>query len=189
MGHLAWTDRTQVLEWLYHHPGSVHGDAAVIIARAERETRRRAREGAWAEARDTVGRYVQRWEKRWGAPASDEFVVREVCPSLARTLRNNERHIQPGDHISLMGQELANLLEPDALEAISEWAVEVGEQEHHRIWQEIVAYTRNRGRELIREGKLPSDDEERRRDDFAAKAAQIARILTREFDSRSRFAG
>ena len=188
LGHLAWTDRTKVLEWLNHHPSSVHGDAAIIIARAEREARRRAREGAWAEARDTLQRYGRRWETRWSAHASDEFVLREVLPNLARLLSKNERHVQPGDHLQLVGQELISLLEPDALEAISEWAVEVGEQEHHRIWQEIIEYTRTRGRELMREGKLPTDESGRSRSQFTAKAAQLTRLLIREFDSRARLA-
>ena len=188
MGHLAWTDRTKVLDWLYHHPSAVHGDAAVIIARAEREARRRAREGAWAEARDTLQRYGRRWETRWSAHASDEFVLREVLPNLARVLSQNEKHVKPGDHLELVGQELMGLLEPEALEAISEWAVEVGEREHHRIWQEIIEYTRKRGRELMRDGKLPVDEGSGGASHFTAKAAQIARLLSREFDSRSRVA-
>ncbi len=189
MGHLGWTDRTKVLDWLYHHPSSVHGDAAVIMARAERETRRRAREGAWREARDLVRPYTAHWEKRWGAQASDDFVANEIFPTLARVLRQSERHVKHGDHVELVGKELTSVLEPDALEAIADWAVEVGEQEHHRVWQEIVQYTRTQARELLRDDPPAAGSQTAQPTNFAAKAARMTRLLEREFDNRSRLSG
>ncbi len=186
MGQLARIDREHVLEWLHHHPRSVHGDVALIVARAEREARRHAREDAWAEARDYVSLRRQEWQRGWGFHASDAYVALEVCPRLARALRSHERHVQQGDEKHLVGDELLRLLEPEALQALSEWALEVGEQEHHRIWEEIVRYTRKRGRQLVRDGQMQRDLDWDHCENFAAKAAQVADILIREFDARAR---
>jgi len=159
------------------------------MARAERETRRRAREGAWREARDLVRPYTTHWEQRWGAQASNDFVANEIFPTLARILRQSERHVKHGDHLELVGKELTSVLEPDALEAIADWAVEVGEQEHHRVWQEIVEYTRTEARALLRDDKSPGGSQAVRPANFAATAARITRLLAREFDHRSRLSG
>ena len=189
MGRLASNDRAHVLEWLSHHPRSVHGDAALIVARAERETRRHAREDAWSEARDYIEERREQWERSWGFHASDAYVALEVCPRLAKALRGHERHVREGDERHLVGEELMRLLEPDAIDAIAEWAREVGEREHHRIWEEIVRYTRKRGRELVRDGEMQRDLDWDHCENFAAKAAQVAEILIKEFDSRAKVAG
>ena len=188
MGRLVQNDREHVLEWLRHHPGTVHGDIPLIVARAERETRRHAREDAWAEARDYVADRKEEWQRSWGFHASDAYVALEICPRLARALRTHERHMQPGDERHLVGEELLRLLEQDAIEALAEWALEVGEQEHHRMWEEIIRYTRRRGRELVREGRMERDLDWDHCENFSAKAARVAEILIREFDSRARIA-
>ena len=104
---------------------------ALIFARAERETRRHAREDAWSEARDYVRGRMTEWERGWGFHASDAYVALEVCPKLARALRSYERHVQMGDEQHLVGNELLNLLEPDAFQALGEWMLELGETTEH----------------------------------------------------------
>jgi hypothetical protein len=185
MNQLATTGRKDVLEWLHRHPRSVHGDVALIVARAERETRRHAREDAWSEARDYIRQRRVEWQRGWGFHASDAYVALEVCPRLARALRNHERHVQQGDERHLVGEELMALIEPEALDALAQWTIDVGEREHHRIWEEIIRYTRKRGRELVRDGQMRRDLDWDHCENFAAKAAQVAEILIREFDSRT----
>jgi len=186
MGRLARIDRDHALSWLHRHSASVHGDVALIFARAERETRRHAREDAWSEARDYVRGRMTEWERGWGFHASDAYVALEVCPKLARALRSYERHVQTGDEQHLVGNELLKLLEPDAFQALGEWMLELGETEHHRIWEEVIRYTRRRGRELVQEGRMPRDMDWDACENFSAKAAHVAEILVTEFDARAR---
>lgn len=185
MTRLTSSGRKHVLEWLSYHPRSVHGDAVSIVARAERATRRQARENAWSEARDYIERRREEWKNGSGSQASDAYVALEVCPQLARALRSRERHVREGDERDLVGEELMRLLELDAIEAIAEWTLTVGEHEHHRIWEEIVVYTRKRGRELVRTGEMQRSLDWEHCKSFSTKAARVAEILIAEFDSRA----
>jgi len=182
------SDRERVLEWLARHPRSVHGDIALVVARAERETRRHARQDAWNEARSYVEAQMHQWERGWGFHASDAYVALEICPRLARALRTHERHVRKGDERHLVGDELVALLEPEAIEALAQWTLDVGEREHHGIWEEIIRYTRKRGRELVHNRQMERDLDWDHCENFAAKAARVAGILIREYDSMARFA-
>ena len=187
MGQLAPTnfDMDRILDWFHDHDDAVRGDPDRLIARAELAVREHADDDAWREARDYIEAKMHQWERGWGFHASDAYVALEVCPQLARQLRAHERHVQQGDEEHLVGRRLLAMFDPRGREVLREWALEVGEREHHRAWEEVVRYTRRRGRELVRSGRMPRNMDWESNENFAAKAATVASILAEEFDVRS----
>ena len=192
MGQLAdlstspFSSTGRVLDWFHDHPRAVRGDPDHLIARAEQLVRQHASEDAWLEARDYIEERMRDWQRSWGFHASDAYVALEVCPKLARALRMHERHMSPGDELHLVGQRLLAMFDEQGRDVLADWAPSVGEAEHHRTWEQIVRYTRKRGRDLVRAGKLSRELEWESTANFAAKAAAIAAILVAEYDARAK---
>jgi len=155
-------------------------------SRAASAVREQADDDAWREAHDFVEQRMHQWEHEWGFHASDANVALEICPKLARQLREHERHVQPGDEEHLVGRRLLAMFDSRGRDALREWILQLGEREHHRAWEEVVRYTRRRGRELVRSGRMPRDLDWEHSENFAAKAAAVAAILAEEFETRGR---
>ena len=174
-----------VVGWFHDHPDAVRGDADRLVSRAEAAVRQHVWEDAWREARDYIEQRMHEYERSWGFHASDAYVALEVCPKLARSLRTHERHVEPGDEAHLVGERLLSMFDEEGKRLLGEWALQLGEQEHHKVWEDIIRHTRKRGRELVRAGRLSSDLDWETTANFAAKAAMIAALLVAEYDARA----
>jgi hypothetical protein len=178
-------DREAVLQWLKEHPASVHEDPARLVERFEAEVRRHAEEDAWLAAKAYVEDRMHDWEQRWGYHSSEAYAAKQICPELAEELRRMEPHFQEGDEAHLVGAERLEQLEPEARRVVEDWVRDVANEVEHKIWQEVVRYTKERGRGLVREGRV---SEESRFDEtraFAQQAARVARILVDELEVRA----
>jgi hypothetical protein len=178
--------RSEILNWLEEHPGAVRGDdPSQIVARCEHEVRRHAAEDAWLAAKAHVERRLHQWEGQWGLHASEAHVAREICPRLASELRSREPHPEPGDEVHLAGNALLDILTPEARELTAQWILELAAEQEHRTWEQIVRFTRRRGRRLIREGKVSQEGRWEATGYYPEVAAQIARILAADYQRRA----
>jgi hypothetical protein len=178
-------DRQAVLSWLREHPAAVHEDPEALLERFEQEIRRHATADAWKAARAHVEERQHEWEQRWGFHASQAYAAKEICPELARELKGMEPHFEKGDEPHLVGEALLQRLEPEGRREAEEWIRDVANEVEHKIWQEIVAYTKRRGADLVREGRVSSDLTWEHTDGFGQQAARVAKILLEEFDART----
>ena len=178
-------DRGTVLDWVRQHLDVVHGDAQEVIDRCERAVRRHAREDAWMSARRYIVERQHGWEESHGAHASEAFVAREVCQQLAEELRDHEPTPHRGDEDHLAGGPIKAAFERDGWQHLIPWILEVAREEEHRTWQEIVRYTKQHARDLIRSHHLSSDTDFDHTRCYGDVAAQIAGILARDLSARA----
>jgi hypothetical protein len=175
-------DHDSVLRWLEEHPRQVHGVPREIVDRCESAVRRHAAENAWQAARAFVEGRMHLWERMWGQHATESDVAREVCSMLAQELRKREPRVQRGDEGQLAGDELLAALEPDAREMVEQWVCEMAQQVEHRIWNEIVRFTRTDGRAMIRQGRVSTDESWDGTENYAHKAAHVAQLLIEDYE-------
>lgn len=178
-------DREAALQWLKEHPASVHEDPSKLMERFESEVRRHAEEDAWLAAKAHVEDRMHEWEERWGYHSSEAYAAKQICPELADELRRMEPHFKKGDAAHLVGADRLAELEPEARRVVEEWVRDVANEVEHKIWQEVVRYTKERGRGMVREGSVSKDlgyDETR---SYHQQAARVARILVDELEARA----
>lgn len=175
-----------VIGWFHEHPDAARGDADRLVVRAEQRACRHAREDACLEARNYIEARMHAWEHGWGFHASDAYVALEVCPMLAEDLRSHERHVAPEDAPHLVGRRMLAMFDDRGRRVLTDWIIELGEREHHRAWEDIVRFTRRRGRDLVRSGRMPHNTLDwEHTANFAEKAAAIASILVDELEARA----
>jgi len=179
-------DRGNVLRWLEEHPAEVHGVPAEIVERCEQEVRKHAAEDAWKAAAAYVEGRMHEWEDAWGFHASESSVAKEVCALLSRELAHHEPRVGDADAPHLAGERVLAALEPEARDRVEEWVKELAREVEHRIWREIVRFTRKEGRTLIAEGKVSTADDWASGENYAAKAAHVAQLLLKEYGQHSR---
>lgn len=177
-------DRQSVLDWLKQHPAAVQGNPVELVERFEREVRRHAEADAWRAAKAHVEDRMHEWEQEWGYHSSEAYAAKEICPELALELQRMEPHFEKGDAPHLVGEELLGRLAPEARRLVEGWVRDVANDVEHKIWQAIVRYTRARGRELVREGRVSSDTSYDHTAAYGQQAARVAKILVEEIDAR-----
>jgi hypothetical protein len=178
-------DRSSILEWLRDHPAAAHGDPEEIVSRCERAVRRHAREDAWIAAKRYVAERQHEWERSHGAHASEAFVAQEVCKQLAGELADHEPAPHPGDEDHLAGANVKAALDQEGWLVMIPWIMELARDEEHRTWQEIVAHTKQRARDLIRSHHLSSDTQFDHTRCYGDVAARISGILADDFSHRA----
>ena len=176
-------NREAVLLWLKGHPAAVHGNPDELMERFESEVRKHAEVDAWRAARAHVEERMHEWEQEWGLNSSEAYAAKQICPELARELQGMEPHFEKGDEPHLVGEELLRTLEPEARSTVEDWIRDVANVVEHRIWGEIVHYTKDRGRGLIREGRVSADTAFDHTATYGQQAARIARILVEDFEA------
>ena len=179
-------NREEVLRWLEEHPREVHGAPSEIVERCEAEVRRHAAEGAWGAARAYVEGRMHEWEHEWGCHATESAVARTVCPMLAGGLKRNEPEIRPGSERDFVDDDVLAALEPEARQKLFEWVRELAQDVEHRIWKEVVRFTRNEAKTLVREGRVSSDDSYEATGNFAHKAAHVAQLVIEDYERQAR---
>jgi len=178
-------ERKALLQWLQQHPESVHGDPAVILSRCDREVRKHAQEHAWLAAKAYTEDRMHEWEHAFGFHSSEAYAAREACAQLANALKRREPHLEAGHEAEFAGPEQLAALEPDARERVEEWIRELADGVEHRIWKEIVRYTRKRGRKLARDEHLSRETSWEGTEDFPSQAARIAKLLVDDFEQHA----
>ena len=179
-------ERGEVLRWLQEHPRTVHGVPSEIVERCEAEVRRHAAENAWAAARAYVEGRMHQWEHEWGCHATESAVARTVCPMLANELKRREPEVTAGSERSFVDDDVLDALEPEARQKLFEWVRELAQDVEHRIWREVVRFTRNEASSLVKEGRVSSDDSYEATANFAHKAAHVAQLVLEDYERQAR---
>ncbi|MCG8589122.1 MAG: hypothetical protein MJE66_07505 [Proteobacteria bacterium] len=177
--------RSDFLSWLEQHPDTIHGDPHSLCDRCEQEVTSHATEDAWLEAKRLIDERRELWEGSWGFHASEAFVARELCHTLARQLRANEPHVEDGDEERLVGAAVVEQLEPEAREQLKCWVHDLAESVEHRAWREIVRFTDRRAKSLEREGRISDDLTWEATHSYAESAAKVADILSHDYEARA----
>jgi len=177
--------RSYLENWISHHPDAIHADAQSLLDRCEIETRDHARKDAWMHAKEIAERSLHRFEERFGYPASDTFVAREVCHEVARELKHHEPRPEGLGTGDWLNQLLLDALDPSARAMLLEWLDELVEQEEHSTWLEIVRFTDQHARTLIREGHLTDQCEWDLDHTYPLVAVGIVKKLIEEFEAHA----
>jgi hypothetical protein len=174
-------NRHEIEHWFEGHPEAVHADPRQLLDRCEREVRGHVAHEAWAHARRIAEERLHDWEASFGLPASDAFVAREVCKEMARELRRRAPRFSPD--VAHVSSSVLGVLEPAGRELLCAWAAEVTGREEKAIWREVIRFTNDVGRDLVRDGwsDVPRWDFEH---SYSRTAQRVTRLLIREYEQR-----
>lgn len=178
--------RAEILHWFEEHRAAIHGDPGDLVDRCERAVSRHAREAAWLAARAWAERRRREFAAEpWGNHASDAFVAGEVCHQLAWELAHHEPEVAPGSEERLAGGPLRRALEDDAWQAAAPWIRDLAVAVEHATWREIVRFTHERARSLVRERHLSRDCDPDHARHYPEVAAEIAAALARDYSQHA----
>lgn len=179
-------ERNEVERWLEQHPAQVHGVPHEVVEGCEHAVRRHAAEDAWAAARSYVEGRMEQWEHEWGFPASEAGVAKEVCRKLAGELAKQEPGVDDSAGARLAGEDVLGVLEPEARQEVLTWVCELAREVEHRIWREIVRFTRDEGQKLLDDRELSEDMRWGALRSYTQQAAHVAQLVLRDYDQQSR---
>jgi hypothetical protein len=178
--------RDEVERWLEEHPAQVHGVPHDIIESCEKAVRKHAAEDAWEAARTYVEGRLEQWEHQWGFHASEASVAKEICIELARQLERHEPGVEAGAGPHLAGEDVLGALEPQARGKVIEWVCELAREVEHRIWGEIVSFTKQEGRKLVRSHEVSEDGRWDATRSYADQAAHVAQLVLRDYERQAK---
>lgn len=183
-------ERTDLEDWITHHPDSIHTDSRTLLDRCEDEAKDHAHRDAWIHAKEIAKKSLRRFEHGFGHPASDTFVTREVCHELARELKRNEPAPDDLDQgrDEWLNRSLLDTLDSDARTMFRGWLNELAEKEEHSTWLEIVRFTDRRARVLIREAHMTDQCDWDLDHTYPMVAARVVKMLIAEFEAHAAFA-
>ncbi len=174
-------NRLDLESWLDLHPDSILAPTHDLIDRCEVEVHHHAEILAWKHALKVATTSLRRFDGRFGLPASETFVTREVCHEVARELKRHEPHLDPIDETEWLSRSILDSIDPQARMVLREWLRELAEKEEHRIWREIVAFTHHIARSLIAKahmtGELAWDFDH----SYPKLATRVTQMLLREY--------
>jgi hypothetical protein len=174
--------RDQILAWFEEHRAALQGDPGELVERCERAVRRHAAEAAWLAAKAWAERRRHEFEaETWGNHASDAFVAAEVCHQIAWELAHHEPQLEPDSEERLVGGPLRRSVEDDAWQALAPWIRELASAQEHATWREIVRFTHERARSLVRERHLSHDCDLDHGRHYPEIAAEVAQTLARDY--------
>jgi hypothetical protein len=173
--------RESVLRWFAEHPEAAHDDPGEIVSRCERAVRRHTREIMWLAAKAYAAKRRLDWEQFVGAHASEAYTAREVCHEIAYGLRSHEPSFERVDAERLAGGPVKNAVDPEGWQFLLQWIIDLALEEGHEIWEEIVLYTDEHARELIRAHHLSHDCSLNRSRCYGEIASRIASLLEQDY--------
>lgn len=178
--------REQILHWFEEHRAAIHGDPDELVERCERSVRRHATEAAWLAAKAWAERRRREFAAQpWGNHASDAFVAAEVCQQIAWELAHHEPELASGSEERLAGGPLRRALEDDAWRELAPWVRELAAEQEHATWREIVRFTRQRAKSLVRERHLSTDCDLDHTRHYPEIAAEILGVLARDYSQHA----
>jgi len=175
--------RNEAIHWLHEHPSAVHGDVDEVLRAAERDVREHAALDIWLSAKALAEEQAQEWSRHHGYHAAEDSVAREVCPELARALREHWRSPEALSTGFRLAERLLQDVEPAALEALRDFAQAVAREERSHTLAEVVKFTRHRARTLIREGKLSPERAWEKLHGYPEAAAKVLELLAQDFEA------
>lgn len=178
--------RDEILDWMRSHHESVRGDPEQLLSRAENETRHHAAVHAWLHAKEIAEHEAESWRNRSpGSHAAEDTVASELCHDLARELRHLEPHPDP-DEAAFLDSETLAAFAPEARMMLRSWIGEVAGEEEHRVWKEVVRFTRARAKSLIHEGALSTVGGWELTHFYTETAVRVVEILVRDYEEHAR---
>jgi hypothetical protein len=174
-------NRAKVERWLEDHPVQVHGVPRAVMESCEEAVRKHAAEDAWAAARSYVEGRMHEWEHQWGFHASEAFVAKEICAELARELRRHEPSVEAGTEVHLAGEQVLGTLESEARRKVVQWVCELAREVEHRIWAEIIRFTKKEGAKLVRSHEVSDDLRWDTTRTYGDQAAHVAQLVLRDY--------
>ena len=174
-------NRVDLETWLDRHPGSIDSPTHALIDRCEAEVHRHAEVVAWKHALRIATTSLRRFDGRFGLPASETFVTREVCHEVARELKRHEPQLERIDETEWLSRSILDSIDPQARMVLREWLRELAEKEEHRAWQQIVAFTHHVASALIAKAHMTGNldwDFER---SYPRLATRVTKMLLREY--------
>jgi hypothetical protein len=176
-------ERIDMERWLAGHPRSIHDDPQRLLDRCEAEAKDHARHDAWLHAREVAEDCLHRFERRFGLPASDVFVTREVCHEIARELKTHEP--SPDDRVadSWVSPAVLDAFEPEARSLLRDWLEGLAEREEHATWREIVRMTDHIAKSLIRAGHMTDQCDWDLEHAYPRVAERVVRMLIEEYEA------
>jgi hypothetical protein len=94
--------------------------------------------------------------------------------------------VKPGDERHLVGEEVLGALEPEARARVVEWVREMASEVEHRIWQEVVRFTKGEAQDLVKKGRVSDDETWEGSENYFSKAAHIAQLVMSDYEARAR---
>lgn len=174
-------NRNALESWLDRHQDSIHEPSRHLTDRCETEIRNHAEVVAWKHALKIATTNLRRFDGRFGLPASETFVTREVCHEIARDLKRHEPHLEQFDESEWLSRSTLESIGPDARMMIREWVRELAEKEEHRVWREIVAFTHHVAHALIEKAHMTGRLEWDLERSYPRIATQVTQMLLREY--------
>lgn len=176
-------ERIDMERWLAQHPESIHDDPDGLLDRCEAEAKDHARHDAWLHAREIAEDRLHRFEHRFGLPASDVFVTREVCHEIARELKSHEPVPDGRAADALISQSTLDAFEPGAQSLLRNWLRDLEASEEHTTWPEIVRMTDHMAKGLIRARGMTNECDWDLDHSYPKVAARVVQMLIDEFEA------
>lgn len=174
-------NRNALEGWLDRHQDSILAPSRHLIDRCEVEIRNHAEVVAWKHALKIATTNLRRFDGRFGLPASETFVTREVCHEIARDLKRHEPHLERIDASEWLSRGTLESIDPEARSMFRDWVRELAEKEEHRVWREIVAFTHHVARALIDKAHMTGRLEWDLERSYPRIATQVTQMLLREY--------
>ncbi len=177
--------QNEAILWLRRHPDSIHRDLDEFLRQCEEAVRARAAEHTWLVAKERAEAEAEEWTHHGGYRASDAWVAKEILSFFARDL---EVHPPAEDLVESDARQEAEALgevEPEAREAVGEFARAVAADASKRAWGEIVRFTRSCPREWMREGRVHEESDWDRMEQYPELASRVLQMLAHEFDAHA----
>jgi len=175
----------QAILWLRRHPEAIHGDLDPLLRRWEEEVRARAAERTWLAAKERAEAEAEEWTHHGGYHASEVWVASEVFPLFASELQAHPPQTERVAREAGIGAAALGEVEPEAWEAVDEFARAVAADACSRTWEEIVRFTRSRPREWAREGRLHEERDWDRMPSYPTAASRVLHMLADEFGAHA----
>ena len=182
-------NRMQFESWLVSHPESILMDPRHLLDRCELEVGEHAHEIAWRHASGVASGCLQRFERTFGLPASENFVAKEVCGEVVRALRHHGPHVEQVSEDEWLSRAILDSMTAEARSQLHDWLAELAEQEEQAAWQEIIYFTKHMARSLIAHSQLSNALEWDLERSYPKLARRVIEKLIQEFDQHGRDAG
>ena len=174
--------RADLLDWLEHHPETVRGPAKEALDRVEREVRHHARELAWHQAISIAHERGAAWSHRSrGMHCPEDWAAREFCREFASDLRMLEPVMEEGSEEEFAGRGYLEVFNPESRTRVLSWVHDLGMEEEHEAWREVVRFTKRRAETWIEQGTISKEERWEFTHSYAEAAMHAAELLERDY--------
>jgi len=178
--------RQEVLDWLSQHPDTADADPEEALEEVELEVKRHAEELAWLEAKRMAEAQRSYWSHRSHAMHCPEhWAVKEFCLELARDMKHHEPKPAEGSEAEFASELYLHPFREEARQRLLEWVHDLAAHEEHRVWREVIRFTRGRPKRWVHDGVFSTEQRWEYTHSYSEAAERAAGLLVRDFDSRA----